>query len=1285
MKRECTQNYIDEIKRQLHLGHASLMVGSGFSRNAEVRSSRTHLPPTWDELKEAFSKRLYGNYQEEYRKNKCKSKTALQLAYEYERFYDRSSLNQFLKEQIQDTQLFPGKLHDELLNLPWRDIFTTNYDTLLERAAEKIVDRKYDTVCFYEDLAFSESPRIIKLHGSMESEAFHLIVTDEDYRTYPDKYAPFVNTVQQAIMETTLCLIGFSGTDPNFQKWIGWVRDNLNDSMPPVYLIDQLNITDSEYNVLIKYNIKPVDISLLGGRDYKENLNKFFQAIKTNSPVEWNLSISKKDAVALNPSVLASLKKKEKNKRISRLMQIWKEQREHYPNWIIMPDQYRQEMIAQTSYWIETLKSVSKYSILETENIQWLYEYNWRIEHCLMRIPSDNIIHYERILREYNPLCLSNKQFFAKKLIPAKDNQNGSLSQNDMWIQLMFAVLRWFREALQEDGFKEYEKVLEEVVDQYPNYQNKLFFEKALFALSFPNLEQLQVIMKEWGKVLSSPEWYLKFLCINAELGNINDVKLILKHILHRIRETKQKDNAPMDYNRLWLEGIALVDLMIVNQGKLVNQPLRESSSMIKTLISSADDLYEIKSYQKDNQNSDNDSSNQTDDKENEHKYMQRLNDLKSTYCDPRDEPLLTQLSLCSSDDNQKQVENKRIFDETSTTIFFGARTNNDELMSFQFLRYLEETGLLQHLGFVSVCDKQLLNAAKCIAKNNPALGFSILNRTGVKADTDYEMLFSQRLVYCIAQDKAEETAKKYLQVVRWLLANAKDSLNDSKNNIYKKTFRNLLEALSRLIVRVSPKVYQLLFDFLIEFNSICVDRMYIQSQIRHFTKRLFTSMPSFMICNNCEKLLRIDFPTNQTDAYVWTNPFNYISINEADAKKIHNRKQIHEALDLWLERSRSDIEWKRKISLNVLLVIFDWKIMSKQQEVLFVNNLFSILNNKGLPQKTDYYPWVFLKLAHLHRDTNKIAKSLLDYYTEYDFSFINSNTTFRQESSFEVTCYSMLVNLSTTKGDPRTQLKLTSRDAWQIYTHIASAVNQFIKEQNNPPSNNSFLAGNDFSKNNLFLDRIIAEIILPRIKDKKKRNQISNLLLHAKDIMSFPSTRYALLLPDDSFPTDLMQDFIAAIASSNRDIFNLYSWAILNAYICAKNGFGPKVPAGVFSSLLNAIGMKTDDTFRLAAQNIAAILDFYEMKKSELGLLLHYLQQLQEETLFDSESSRFPVESRYDYRISAGGLAARLYKTYVDKGETIPEILQEWKNQCHSSKEFPSLRKKWDEEINKD
>ena len=72
-------------------------------------------------------------------------------------------------------------------------------------------------------------PRIFKLHGSFPSQ-FPLIVTEEDYRTYPSEFAPFVNTVQQAMMETVFILIGFSGDDPNFRNWSGWVRDNLGEA-----------------------------------------------------------------------------------------------------------------------------------------------------------------------------------------------------------------------------------------------------------------------------------------------------------------------------------------------------------------------------------------------------------------------------------------------------------------------------------------------------------------------------------------------------------------------------------------------------------------------------------------------------------------------------------------------------------------------------------------------------------------------------------------------------------------------------------------------------------------------------------------------------------------------------------------------------------------------------------------------------------------------------------------------------------------------------------------------
>lgn len=73
------------------------------------------------------------------------------------------------------------------------------------------------------------------MHGSFPS-MHPFIITSEDYRSYPHKFASFVNTVQQSMLENTFCMIGFSGNDPNFEKWIGWIRDNLIENAPLIYL-----------------------------------------------------------------------------------------------------------------------------------------------------------------------------------------------------------------------------------------------------------------------------------------------------------------------------------------------------------------------------------------------------------------------------------------------------------------------------------------------------------------------------------------------------------------------------------------------------------------------------------------------------------------------------------------------------------------------------------------------------------------------------------------------------------------------------------------------------------------------------------------------------------------------------------------------------------------------------------------------------------------------------------------------------------------------------------------
>ena len=49
----------------------------------------------------------------------------------------------------------------------------------------------------------------------------------------------------------------FSGTDPNFLKWIGWVKDNLHESMPPIYLIGMLSLNSSERKLLESKKLFP--------------------------------------------------------------------------------------------------------------------------------------------------------------------------------------------------------------------------------------------------------------------------------------------------------------------------------------------------------------------------------------------------------------------------------------------------------------------------------------------------------------------------------------------------------------------------------------------------------------------------------------------------------------------------------------------------------------------------------------------------------------------------------------------------------------------------------------------------------------------------------------------------------------------------------------------------------------------------------------------------------------------------------------------------------------------
>ena len=70
-----------------------------------------------------------------------------------------------------------------------------------------------------------------------------------------------VNTVRQALVENLFCLIGFSGNDPNFLSWLGWLRDVMGNNQTPVYMIAyDKNIHISNISLLNQLNINVINL-----------------------------------------------------------------------------------------------------------------------------------------------------------------------------------------------------------------------------------------------------------------------------------------------------------------------------------------------------------------------------------------------------------------------------------------------------------------------------------------------------------------------------------------------------------------------------------------------------------------------------------------------------------------------------------------------------------------------------------------------------------------------------------------------------------------------------------------------------------------------------------------------------------------------------------------------------------------------------------------------------------------------------------------------------------------
>lgn len=338
---------LESLKLDYNQGIMSAFIGAGFSLNVSEyyltwnellydMVCSTHKDKIDDAYKE-YKKRNRNiknrqreeDFTRDYVPNIINKEGALSIASQYVRIHNNmhESIDAYIEEHIpyakieeDGIHLFKNdkevcvcdkqslSLHRLLLQCTcFRDFYTTNYDNLLEIA----IDPKGEPIKIIKqgrELSnTSADKRIIKIHGSLSgadncTQGFdgynneRFVITQEDYNNYTINHTAFKSVLQTDMLQGVFCLIGFSGTDPNFRDCINWLLKILGTqdrSQVKFYLVDLSEEPPVNYlNAFYKNNC--IEIVRLRDRKIMEQMGIILPSIEEKK----EFSISNKSEVS---------------------------------------------------------------------------------------------------------------------------------------------------------------------------------------------------------------------------------------------------------------------------------------------------------------------------------------------------------------------------------------------------------------------------------------------------------------------------------------------------------------------------------------------------------------------------------------------------------------------------------------------------------------------------------------------------------------------------------------------------------------------------------------------------------------------------------------------------------------------------------------------------------------------------------------------------------------------------------------------------------------------------
>ena len=922
-------NHIEQLSKYLWQwpqSRASVMVGAGISRNATPLKGDQNSFPAWNELSQMMFRELYPDTPI----GESNSKNATRIASEYASKYKEAGLEDFLRRSIPNDSHKPGEIHELLLGLPWNDVYTTNYDTLLERTG--VAGRTYSHVIETTDLKNAVPPRIVKLHGTFPCQT-PFIITESHYLHYERDFALFVNTFRQSMIVNTIVLLGFSGDDPNFLQWNKWIQDHSDSRNLPIYMISTSPLTDVERSYLVGRGVTPIDLSLVfdgaesSSEAHAKRLKSFLNRLwddKPARPERWPHSASSTSNRASDQ--LSTLE----------VFHRWRSERIEYPGWVVPTNDTRRELLADLNRnYSGVLKSMVDWTPVEMALV--LREILWRFGISMLPLDSSLVNPLNSIVENLLPVIRGGAPV-EQSIRFGTMFEISHLEVSEAWAEIAFSLLRDAREACDSDRWDEVNEMIESVPSEQPSFVDRHKYEQALWHMWNLERDRTMELLGTWNPAIHSSQATMWRAGLLMEQEQWDEAYSLLNRLLTAIR-TSLSHSIEQDIELLSCEGWCMLFLHYYNS---INLALMTAQGFHAP-------------------------QNVTAVPPTDHSFLDRWDELKKWECDPW--PIIEHFDKVLTETPPVSKTGRRTtygFDPGHQTIShsFGLSPNTQWIPAFSYLRMFEKVGLPLRLS-----NDTLQNVPEWLAPHVKFWSPLLLIRAGkTTAFAKLKSVTRTRIAYL---DNSQA-----LRLYRWAMDALRREMSNITDQIPFESYQtslieSLVELLSRLSIKLQRDELNESFFQALELHNLpqFYSHIRLHKACQPWFKRLFEAADDNQLLSWLPELLRFPYTriseqAFDPDIFNWPDPALDFEISrtmlstESFSKKV---SAIRESIDQLLRSARDETNEGRQRPLKRLIRVLELLSTAQQQELGSL--LWEHTNANGLPDLIDVYSFVYLHI----------------------------------------------------------------------------------------------------------------------------------------------------------------------------------------------------------------------------------------------------------------------------------------------------------------------------------